>query len=64
MSKFVKNSLAQISQNIFANSFVSEHSKHFFYFDKKNLHFSAAGPPPPPPFFVCKFFFTCSLLSY
>ena len=33
------------SQNIFAYSFVSDHSKHFFYFEKKKL---AAGEGPPP----------------
>ena len=46
--------LASILQNIFAYSFVSEHSKHFLYFEKKkNLaFFSGVGvdPLPPPPY--------------
>ena len=29
LTKFLTDTLAKISQNIFANSFVSEHSKHF-----------------------------------
>ena len=29
---FFNENLAKSSQNIFAYSFVSEHSKHFFYF--------------------------------
>ena len=34
-SKFLSDTLAKISQNIFAYSKVSEHSKHFFYMLRK-----------------------------
>ena len=35
MSKFLTYTLTKSSQNIFAYSFVSEHSKHFFIITKK-----------------------------
>ena len=35
---FLKDTLAKKSQYIVAYSFVLEHPKHFFYFEKKNLH--------------------------
>ena len=35
------DTLAKTSHNIFVYSFVSEHSTHFFYFDKKNFKFIA-----------------------
>ena len=38
--------LQKIKQNISAYSIVSEHSKHFFNFEKKYLHYLAASPPP------------------
>ena len=37
---FLTDTLANILQNSFAYSFVSEHYKHFFYFDKKNAVFA------------------------
>ena len=37
-----------ISQNIFWCSFVTEHSKHFFYLEKKLSFFSGRGGPFPP----------------
>ena len=33
------DTLANISQNIFAYSFVSKHSKHFLNFETKKLNF-------------------------
>ena len=35
------------AKNIFAHSFVSEHSTNFFYFEKKLGLFSNAGVDPP-----------------
>ena len=32
--QLLTDTLAKMSQNIFAYSFVSEHIKHFFYFEK------------------------------
>ena len=53
--------LQKTSQNIFAYSFVSEHSKHFLYFEKKkNLAFLVAFGSTPPPLSGCAFL-TCSL---
>ena len=43
MKKFLVDTLANISENIFANHFVSGHSKHNFYFEKKNMHFFSGG---------------------
>ena len=37
LKRFFTDSLAKSSQNIFAYSFVSEHSKHYFYFEKKTI---------------------------
>ena len=42
MSKFLTDTLAKMSQNIFEYSFVSEHSNNFFILRKKKLHFLAA----------------------
>ena len=42
MKKFLVDTLANISENIFANHFVSGHSKHNFYFEKKTCIFLAA----------------------
>ena len=43
--KFLTDTLAKTWQTIFAYSFVSEHSKHFFcYFEKKKIVFFR-GPP-------------------
>ena len=36
---FLTDTLAKTSQNIFAYSFVSEHSKHSFLFQEKKLEF-------------------------
>ena len=45
MSKFLTDFC-----KIFAYSFISEHSKQFFYFEKKKLAFlSGWGSTPPPP---------------
>ena len=44
-NKFLTDTLAKMSRNYFC-IFVSEHSKHFFYF-KKNLHFLVAGGTRP-----------------
>ena len=33
---FLTETLAKMSQNMYAYSFFSEHSKHFFYFEKHN----------------------------
>ena len=41
--KFLTDTLANMSQNIFAEYFVSEHSKHFFYFEKTIAFFSGGG---------------------
>ena len=55
-AKFLTDTLAKMSQNIFAYSFVSEHSKHLF---EKNLVFFSRGwgggstPPPPLSGRVC-----------
>ena len=47
------NTLAKMSQNIFAYAFVSEHSMYYFYFEKKIGLFSVGGgSTPPPPFSV------------
>ena len=37
--KVLTDILTKTSQNIFAYSFISEHSKHFFYFEKKTYIF-------------------------
>ena len=42
------DTLGKMSQNIFAYSFVSEHSKHFFYLKKKLAFLSVEGVDPPP----------------
>ena len=42
--QFLMDTLANISQNIFAYTFVSEHSKHFFLFREKKNFFSVGGP--------------------
>ena len=39
---FLTDTLAKMSQNIFAYSLVSEHSNNFFVILRKNLHFLAA----------------------
>ena len=39
MSKFLTDTLANISQNILAYSFVSEHSKSLFFILRKNCFF-------------------------
>ena len=46
---FLTDTLANMSQNIFAYSFISEQSKHFFLFREKNLHFLEAGGVWTPP---------------
>ena len=38
MEWFLMDTLAKMSQNMFAYSIVSEHSKHFFLLWEKNLH--------------------------
>ena len=44
-----ENTMAKIVQNIFAYSFVSEHSKQFFFILRKNTCiFSGGGSTPPP----------------
>ena len=40
--EFLTDTLAKMSQYIFAYSFVSEHPKLFFRLRKKNLHFLEA----------------------
>ena len=51
--KFLTNTLAKMSQTIFAYAFVSEHSMYYFYFEKKIGLFSVGGgSTPPPPFSV------------
>ena len=40
------NTLAKISQNIIAYSFVLEDSEHFFYVEKKSCIFSGGGGGP------------------
>ena len=40
------DTLAKISQNIFAYSFDLEHSKHFFYVEKKLAFFGGERSPP------------------
>ena len=62
------DSSPKTSQNIFAYSFVTENSKHFFILKKKKAFFSGRGlDPPPPPLRICLlrmlFFFMCSLIS-
>ena len=47
--KFLTDTLARISQNIFVYSFVSEHSKNVFYFEKKTAFFSGGWSTPSPP---------------
>ena len=42
LRQILTDTLANISQNVFAHSFVLEHSKHLFYF-KKKIAFLAAG---------------------
>ena len=37
------------SQNMFAYSYVSDHSKHVFYFEKKKISGGGGGSNPPPP---------------
>ena len=71
MSKFLTDTLAKISQNIYAYSFVSEHSKYFLLYLEKNLDFLAAGMgsiPPPLADASAKnaifYFLRSSLLSY
>ena len=51
----------KFSQNIFAYSFVSENSKHFFLFEKKMAAGGGEASPSPPK--NASFFFTCSLKS-
>ena len=54
LSKFWADTIAKISQNLFAYSFVWEHSKQLsFYFKKKNnaarrVVVNPTQPPPPP----------------
>ena len=46
VKKVSMDTLAKMSQNIFAY-FVSENSKHFFHFRNKRTLFSGGGSPPP-----------------
>ena len=52
ISKFFTNTFANMSQNIFAYSFVSEHHKHFILILRKK-NFLAAGVGRPPPLNGC-----------
>ena len=48
MFKFLTDTLAKISQNICAYSFVSENSKDFFlYFEKNTCSFNGGGGGHP-----------------
>ena len=50
MAQFLTDTLAIISQNIFAYSFVSVHSKHFIFILRKKLaFFSGRGVDRPSP---------------
>ena len=69
---FLTNTLAKLSKTIFAYSFVSEHSMHFFFILRKNLHFlekgGGAGSSTPPPLFDASewmqfFVWACSLFA-
>ena len=56
VSTFLMDTLANISQKFFVYSFVSEHSKHFFYLRQKKLAFLTAKNP------LRMHFITCSLM--
>ena len=47
ISKFLTDTLAKISQNIFTYPFVLEHSKHFFLFWAKKLSSISGGAQIP-----------------
>ena len=49
------DTLAKMSQNIFAYPFVSEHSEHFLYIMRKKKNLASAKE--------CNFFLTCSFNS-
>ena len=55
LKEAIMDNIAKMSHNIFAYSFVSEHSKYFFDFEKKNLHFyrREGGRPPTLNSCVC-----------
>ena len=48
-SSWIVGTLAKTSQNIFAYSFISEHSKHFVYIQKKTFlsELGEGGVDPP-----------------
>ena len=43
MSKFLMDTLVRMLKNIFAYSFVSEHTKHSSFYKKKSVYFSGGG---------------------
>ena len=46
---FLTDTLAKMSQNIFAYFSISEHSASFSHFQKKKLFWLRPGGLPPPP---------------
>ena len=49
MYKFLTDTLANMSQNIFAYFSISEHSASFYLFQKKHRFWLWPGGLPPPP---------------
>ena len=66
LKKSVGAPIQKYSENVFAHSWVAEHSEIFLFFHYTNLHFLSTRVLPPPPLNglvrkECKFFLTASL---